>query len=147
MFSLFLSFAPFWPLSILLKTSLSPWTSFWVSSMLSSKSSFFSSSLNSSFTAVDLASVITLWFGQSEAMCRSPWHLKHLLLLTGLGLGLFWGAWIFCRAWVLCGKEGDGFGSLEMGLELPLLKAWFRVKSLGYWGLGGCLDFFCCSTL
>jgi len=38
----------------------------------------------------------------------------------GLRLGLFLGAWIFCGAGILCGKEGDGFCGLEMGLELTL---------------------------
>jgi len=41
---------------------------------------------------------MTLQFGQSEEMCLSPWHLKHLLFLIGLGLGLVCGAQIFYGA-------------------------------------------------
>ena len=61
--------------------------------------------------------MITFLFGQSEAKCPNPWHLKHLLVIIGLGLGLVGGGWTFCRARVLCGLEGKGFVGLGGGLE------------------------------
>jgi len=64
-------------------------------------------------------------FGQSEAMCPNPWHLKHLLVLIELGLGLVGGGWTFCGVRVLCGLVGKGFIGLGGGLELPLLKGVF----------------------
>jgi len=61
-------------------------------------------------------------------MWPNPWHLKHLLVLIGLGLGLFGGVWTFCGVGILCGLEGKRFVGLGGGLELPLLKGVFRFK-------------------
>jgi len=80
-------------------------------------------------------------------MWPNPWHLKHLLMLMRLGLGLAGGGWLFCGAGVLCGLDGKGFIGLRGGLELPLLKGVFRIKGLEFRGLKDCLAFFCYSTL
>jgi len=59
-------------------------------------------------------------------MCPNPWHLKHLVVLMGLGLGLCGGGWLFYGVWVLYGNGGEGFVGLECGLEVPLLKGVFH---------------------
>ena len=51
-------------------------------------------------------------------MWPSPWHLKRLLVLIGLGFGRIGGAGTFCGAWVLCGLKGKGFCGLGTGWEL-----------------------------
>jgi len=84
MFSLCSSLTPFWLLKTLLKTKSYPWeassmTSSCVSSHSSSLLSLSSSSWKTSFKADNSDQVIAFWFGQSRAMCPSPWHLKHLL--------------------------------------------------------------------
>ena len=59
---------------------------------------------------------MTFGLGQSEAIWPNPWHLKHLLGLIGLGLGLVGGVRAFCEIGVLCGLEGKGFIGLGGGL-------------------------------
>ena len=75
---------------------------------------------------------MTFRLGQSEAMWPNPWHVKHLLVLIGLRLGMIGDVWAFCRVGVLCGLEGKGFVGLGGGLELPLLKGVFRVNGLKF---------------
>ena len=79
---------------VLLMTNISPSSasstiSLESSSCSSIKQTSFSSSISSSLTASYLAKVITFLFGQSVAMWPSRWHLKHPLVLMGLGLGCF----------------------------------------------------------
>jgi len=80
------------------------------------------------------------------AMCPTPWHLKHILVLKGLGLRLFWGGILFCGVWVVCGVEGAGAIGLGKGMGLPLLKGWFWDRGLGNSCLKG-VDFLYYSTL
>ena len=72
--------------------------------------------------------MIIVRLGHSEAMWPNPWHLKHLLVLIGLGLGRSGDAEAFGGAGVLCGLEGEVVCGLGTGWELLLLKGWFRFK-------------------
>jgi len=88
MFSHCSSLTPHWLLSTLRSSNIShsstaSSTSTYSSPTSSSSFSFYSSSLSSSLITSYLAGVIILQFGQSEAICWSPWHLNQHRLLTG----------------------------------------------------------------
>jgi len=126
------------------------------------KSSSFSSSTTSSFTALHSANVITLRFSQSAAIWPSPSYLKHLLRFMGLGFGqlegvnAFWGAWVLCGnevyglAGFLGGKRGCTAGCTVVCLGgkfgLHLWKGEVQTRGLRNSRFCGCL-FCCCSTL
>ena len=151
MFSFCSFLAPSWPPKTLLKTTISPSsasfsTSSWFSSWSSTTSSSFSSLISVSFTASYSAKVIAFLFGQSAAMCPSPWHLKHFLVFKGLGLGVFYGGRLFCGAGVLYGVERVGVVGLRKEMGFPLSKSWFWGRHFENSCLKG-LDCLCCLTL
>ena len=134
-----------------LKVSISPSSTFTIISFkvsLRSSSTFssFSSSNSTSSTAFYLAKVMTHQFVQLDTKCPNSWHLKHLWMPLGMGLGILWGGWLFSGAGVFCRVESGETVGLAKGLKLHLLIGWFGGEGLEISCLKG-LAFLCCLTL